>query len=1463
LVGVDPDSGTIDIKGPAGLLLSGVALFDLAPDGGAEGSPNLQTGDTPVFMLERPLESSVAAAQGAVRFTMIETGLMGRTVDARVFGALADGQVQRLYTSNGAEVIVTGINASEGTLSFRFTAPGADAVGTARTQVAFADMALYQSANAAAIGDRPVLRLLSEVESAPQAMSIGAARVVGEAAPVMLNGAIISQPGSAVDRTIELASIQVQEGTLYIIEIDGQGFSHRAGIDDESGDIAEALTTAINAQSDYSAELAGTIVRITSGASEAAISALMQAPGTGVKLSGISAPFYNGQRLILIDGSETGKTGTISSMALDSGNLNIAVADSGAGARTILDNVTGLPKISRDSIVSDLSIAVVQMPPGFDGTFIKGQEVFEVDEEGNTTRIGIVDVYKAGARELHIALDDDQVVTFGTRIYSEYIAQGDEAHGGEVVSQDDRDVDLRNKRVLWEDLDPALFGLMGFASGDNLVSSDGRTLLEIGYVGVARDAYGNLMYEDATSGIDLIFNRLRAVQAPFQPNQRIDLLKREAGDSFESVIEGENYTVPGVGGTVTEDDFNIRGGALDVAFGPNGWDVILTDSAAVIFAAELENYLASINEQFAANSGNQALFDIAFNQMAQDPDRLGLYLSSLPLLDNDKGQDTGRVVGWNARTNTVTLEILRTDRAEAHLGEHLGEEFFLRLPPVFRVDDAGFTPEGVAVDGNTVTLDLNPLTFPENHRLNDRHTHVYMLDAATDALIAVATVDRETSQTSIRDQNVNNATPQLIATLADGSVSDWSLIDDGSVRYVLAEAFDVEAKVASAEFTGEIDEDSGAKLAKVTLDADDAVMIEFSQNTGAARFAQVLGVVAGGFGTTAFGKVVSVAQVYGQYELTVAMGQNAALPLAGEMLRLGAASRIPIFVLPDAGKPVYESAVTDFSAGVKLSDLDWTVTLFEQTVDLGAGHGLKVDDRVTLVEAGAESGSVVGVVTAVNGGSVTLELRRGENPFDNVEEFTIIRQDALVGGAAWKMSGSTLITEANNGDNGVELATDARTDVYAVEVEYKPTDAEQEILDALTAGDTLTPEQVLVFEQMVMPFRPIVNDRLHYRGFIGEDRFREDDQATVRDVQELEGQFRYLVFVEVRYQDLQDPALAAGMKLEVGDGKKLDILAAGEVESREIVVDAAEFEARRAKGLYAAAPREFYANQQVVLEVDGTARDASRETASTSEVQRIHQITPQQDASYRLSLAGQVLIAEPLEGGDIAALVDALQAADGYDDMPFTVAADGDDLLLTWKAAGVVVATARIAQIGAIGRVADWNPETEIITLSRLRSPLAGEGTLTLGIDDLVIDESRLASDIDTAGAVIVGDRVLIELQIEGGVGWTDAANAPRIGSILLSDGVEIGRIVGVDMGPNNDLPALVEVVITREALIEKPLNAELSLTWTPAKGVTAQTGQVGAVRTDATIAAKLMDLAARISTRPRATGCIWRAPIR
>ena len=99
-------------------------------------------------------------------------------------------------------------------------------------------------------------------------------------------------------------------------------------------------------------------------------------------------------------------------------------------------------------------------------------------------------------------------------------------------------------------------------------------------------------------------------------------------------------------------------------------------------------------------------------------------------------------------------------------------------------------------------------------------------------------------------------------------------------------------------------------------------------------------------------------------------------------------------------------------------------------------------------------------------------------------------------------------------------------------------------------------------------------------------------------------------------------------------------------------------------------PRNVDKSEIVFKLNDGTKKTWDYATAHTGtyEVQSITDVTPAENDVYALTYGDDTITTAALgAAADTDALVAALQAADGYGDLPFTIAAGTNAITLTWK----------------------------------------------------------------------------------------------------------------------------------------------------------------------------------------------------
>ena len=148
--------------------------------------------------------------------------------------------------------------------------------------------------------------------------------------------------------------------------------------------------------------------------------------------------------------------------------------------------------------------------------------------------------------------------------------------------------------------------------------------------------------------------------------------------------------------------------------------------------------------------------------------------------------------------------------------------------------------------------------------------------------------------------------------------------------------------------------------------------------------------------------------------------------------------------------------------------------------------------------------------------------------------------------------------------------------------------SEASVLAKLSADPLaeLSAKETLIYEGIVQPLRPIVNDRLEFNGATFNGRAVMPDQATVLDIQDLgdaSNPYKFRVFVEVTWQDLQDPILMDGMSLAKAGGSLAAPTDYGETDTNTTRLSFVEYMASRSSGLQSSAPKEFFANQQFTL----------------------------------------------------------------------------------------------------------------------------------------------------------------------------------------------------------------------------------------------------------------------------------------
>ena len=174
----------------------------------------------PALRLEREVEAE-GAQSGARRFAYIEAAPLEGSARARVFDVLAtarsDSPVE-LYDSLGNAVLIRGANEDAGTITFQFASAGIAQTETQRARLAFGDMALYATPDATARTDRPVLRLVAQVEGTAQALTMSAARVAATTTEATANVTLggLGQPlfeGLRVAQLSKSESAEVYEVT--------------------------------------------------------------------------------------------------------------------------------------------------------------------------------------------------------------------------------------------------------------------------------------------------------------------------------------------------------------------------------------------------------------------------------------------------------------------------------------------------------------------------------------------------------------------------------------------------------------------------------------------------------------------------------------------------------------------------------------------------------------------------------------------------------------------------------------------------------------------------------------------------------------------------------------------------------------------------------------------------------------------------------------------------------------------------------------------------------------------------------------------------------------------------------------------------------------------------------------------------------------------------------------------------
>ena len=859
-----------------------------------------------------------------------------------------------------------------------------------------------------------------------------------------------------------------------------------------------------------------------------------------LRISGLAQPFYEGQRVAVLSGSGL-EISRVAETSLDASRLHVKLTDSGSQATTVLAGVDGLAEMgSADvALVMGTDIAVVKTPAGFEGNFLENEVVYRVEDDSTQTEVGTVRIYKAGAGELHIDMKAGVYLDFGDRLYSQYTASGADAHSGKLVVDLSNPLSLMNKRLLLKDVARSTIGAAGILTGDSLRSESGRELVDVGYLGEALDSNGNALND---GNYDLILNQLRLSSRPFEPASTLYLVN----------FDGTTWTNIQQNGT--EANYLVGSGALDVDFGPDGWEILLSSATQT----NLDNFDSAL-----PNDWQRSLTD-----------RTGLYLSTSPVNGaGEPGIDVGRLMGWDRATGKAIVEVLDVDRDEATLAP--GSKLYLREAPVSRLPDVNLSG-AISRSGTTLTLDLSvdvALTDIEDM------THLMVMSGDNVQIAAVIDWDATRATFATVDQKViaKIASADTSVVLPSGNQSG----DSGVFK--VTEGFENRGMVTSVVAGTE------AGTGVITLANDDATFIEHDSNNQ-AKFAQLVALTTD---SIARAQVKSVELVNGQYKLTVAYGFGHTLTslksaLEGELLRITTAERLPVYTMGNMS--------VDYAVKVNMTELDWTLNTYVQTVTLDtSAHGLIAGDSLTLVAPAAMnelSGSIVGVVKSINGAEVELELRRGQDIFENVSTVEMIRQGDQVGQTSWDLSQAELI--ADKSTYNIEVETGQTVDIWKVRLAYSPTAEEQAIFDS--EADGLDAGEILLKESFILPYRPLVNDRLTFRdyfqGLDGAAYTRASDTATVLDVQEVKDSdgniIAYNTFVEVRYSDLQDPEIIAASGFGLSDGTStFDIVSAATVNEEEVLLSSTEFDARRVAGLENVDPRPFYADQPFEFTVGG------------------------------------------------------------------------------------------------------------------------------------------------------------------------------------------------------------------------------------------------------------------------------------
>ena len=203
-----------------------------------------------------------------------------------------------------------------------------------------------------------------------------------------------------------------------------------------------------------------------------------------------------------------------------------------------------------------------------------------------------------------------------------------------------------------------------------------------------------------------------------------------------------------------------------------------------------------------------------------------------------------------------------------------------------------------------------------------------------------------------------------------------------------------------------------------------------------------------------------------------------------------------------------------------------------KTADWSVEAGSNLTRDVYALELGYTPHSPL-VGTTVDGQSVTAITYDYATTRDQPTAVLTLAGDPSVS------AGETL----SIGDRMVAV-TKVDTSAKAITVSANDLDpSEASVLAKLAANPVaeLSPMETLINEGIVMPLRPIVNDRLEFNGGTIADRVVMPDQATVLDIQDLSSEtdgYRFRVFVEVTWQDLQDPAFLGGQSVITDSGAR-------------------------------------------------------------------------------------------------------------------------------------------------------------------------------------------------------------------------------------------------------------------------------------------------------------------------------------